>query len=266
MKSFKKFLVVCSCLGFALLGCNQKGVSEKTSCPTLKEIKNKLSTLTNGKVELTKVEPSPVPHLCEVIVKFPNNRRGLFYIDQKANYIITGKIFEVKTKKDLTTPKLIALNADANKRIFPPSKFKELDKFVAFTYGKSKNPKNTIYLITDPDCPFCKRADAIVKELADKGNLTVKVILYPLEVIHPKSKEKAIALICDKKGMDELIKGYDSNNQCKQGKKKVENTISYMLKHKITATPTFIFPNGEMKAGVLPPDYIMNKIEREKKK
>jgi thiol:disulfide interchange protein DsbC len=258
----KKLFVLFFSIGLLLTACNQGTSVQKTSCPTPEALNKKLADL-RGPAKIVKVSPSPVPGLCEVIVKLPNKRRGIVYIDEKANYIITGKIFDIKTKKDLTTPKLIALNKDLNKRVFPPSKFKELDKFVAFTYGHSPN---VVYLITDPDCPFCKRADAIVKELADKGNLTVKVILYPLEVLHPKAKEKAVALICDKKGMNELIEGYNSKNQCKRGKKKVESTISYMLKHRITATPTFIFPNGEMKAGVLPPEYIMNKIKEGQKK
>lgn len=47
---------------------------------------------------------------------------------------------------------------------------------------------------------FVKKAENVLDQLVKEGKISVKVVLYPLEALHPQAKSKAIALICDKKG------------------------------------------------------------------
>ncbi len=226
----------------------------QTSCPSLSLIKKRIGSLGKG-ITLLRVKKIQVPGLCEVVVKLPNNRKSLFYVDSSGTYLILGRIIDLVKRKDLTNPELRLLN----KITFTPSMLKELDKYVAFSYGHS--PK-VVYMITDPQCPFCKMAEKYLKKLADEGKVTIKVVLFPLEQIHPGSTKKAVSLICDKKGFTELMKGYSSANQCEAGKEKVKKTVKFLREHGISATPTFIFPNGEVEEGLS--KRVINKIKNEK--
>ena len=143
--------------------CEKSTNAKQFVCPTVKEAQQKLKDVLNiGKI--IKVEKTPILNLCEVVIELPNQRKTVFYVDSKVRYIVLGKILDIKAKKDLTAQKIALLN----KRYFPVSKFKELDKLVAFTYGHAGK---TIYYIVDSDCPFCKKAEKIIKKLADEGKV-----------------------------------------------------------------------------------------------
>ncbi len=250
MKGFKILLLFFVLLGF--ISCSS--VSYSNTCPTKEEVQKKLSVL-KRKLTIEKVEKTPIPGICEVIVKLSDIQKGIFYIDSTGRYIITGSILDIKTLKNLTRERLQAIN----KRFISKSELSKLDKMVDIVYGKSKN---VVYFITDPDCPFCKRAERILDKLVKEGKLTVKVILLPLEVLHPDAKKKAISLVCDNKGFKALMKGYKSSNQCERGKEKIDKNIDYLINHlKVRATPTFIFPDGEVRPGIINENYIMNKFK-----
>jgi thiol:disulfide interchange protein DsbC len=89
-------------------------------------------------------------------------RRGQFFVSKDKKYIIFGNIVNAKTKKSITG------NIPLNKNL--------IKKGVAFTYGVGDK---TVYLVTDPECPYCrmfenKKGDMIAKKYK------VKVVLFPL--------------------------------------------------------------------------------------
>ncbi len=249
MKKFSLFLIA-----FLLFLTACKGVTGQSSeCPKLEDLQKTLDTIQKG-INLEKISKSPISGLCEVVVKISDTDKGIFYTDPQGKYILTGNIIELSTRKNLTGERLAFLN----KKVLPKETLTELEKVVAFSVG---NSPNYVYFITDPDCPFCKKAETILDELIKAGKLSVKVIFFPLEPIHPQAKAKSVAILCDKKGFEGLKAGYLSNNQCEAGKKLVEDSIKLMQKIGVRGTPTFVFPDGEMKSGVLSPDYILGKFE-----
>ena len=241
------------CLGFFFLIACQK-VNSSQNCPKIDLIQKGLDAIQPG-IKVESIKSSPVEGLCEVVVNLPNEEKGLFYTDFTGKYIITGSILEMKTLKNLTQEKL----QDLNKKILSKEQLSKLDKMVDFTYG---NSKNIVYFITDPDCPHCKKAEDILDKLVKEGKLTVKVILLPIEALHPEAKPKAISLICDNKGFKELMEGYKSSSLCEEGKKKINQNISFLFNElKVRGTPTFVFPDGEMITNVLSESYILQKFK-----
>lgn len=239
---------------FFLMACDKIG-SFSLNCPSKDKFQQVLSSLQPG-IVIENIQKSPIDGLCEVTIQVSPEQKGIFYVDSKGQYIITGRILDLEKKKDLTEERLEALN----RRFLSLQELSELEKKVAFTYG---NSSNYVYFITDPDCPFCKKAEKVLEPLVKEGRISVKVVLYPLEALHPRAKNKAIALICDKKGFEELKKGYESKNQCAEGEKKVTETISFLNSLKIRATPTFVFPDGEVKMGLLNSETILNKFKKD---
>ena len=249
----KKVFYILSSFILVLNAC-KGAIGESSKCPKLEDLQKTINNIQQG-IQLEKVSHTPVYGLCEVVVKVSDSDRGIFYTDSQGKYVITGNIIELSSMKNLTGERLASLN----KKVLPKETLAELEKYVAFTVGTSPN---YVYLITDPDCPFCKKAEAILEELIKSGKLTVKVILFPLEQRHPQAKAKAISILCDKKGFEGLKAGYLSNNQCAEGKSLVEKSINFMQKIGVRGTPTFVFPDGEMKSGVLSPEYILSKFKK----
>ncbi len=239
---------------FILIGCEKIG-SSSFSCPPKEKFQQVLNMLQPG-ILIESIQKSPIDGLCEVTIQVSPDQKGIFYVDAKGQYVISGRILDLEKKKDLTAERLETLNL----RILSPQELSELEKRVSFTYG---NSSNFVYFITDPDCSFCKKAENILDQLVKEGKISVKVILYPLETLHPQAKKKAISLLCDKKGFEELKKGYQSKNLCSEGERKVSETINFLSNNlKIRATPTFVFPDGEIKTGLLNPETILNKFRK----
>ena len=86
--------------------------------------------------------------------------------------------------------------------------------------------------------------------MAEAGELQVRVLMFPL-ANHKGAKEQCVAVICDKKGFDDLHEGYTSDNQCAEGVAKVEETVNFLSSKGIGSTPTYIFLDGLPQSGLL---------------
>jgi thiol:disulfide interchange protein DsbC len=179
-----------------------------------------------------------------------HGQKKIIYSDTSGTYLITGQIFNTKTKKNITQETITELNR------FSKEDMKKLDELVAFTIG-NKGP--VVYLVTDPQCPYCKKAEEELFPMAENGEITLKVLLFPLP-FHKGAKEECISIICDNKGAEGLKNRYRSENQCEAGKKKVEQTISYLKSKGISGTPTHIFADGRYKSGVMKKKAILARI------
>jgi thiol:disulfide interchange protein DsbC len=87
----------------------------------------------------------------------------------------------------------------------------------------------------------------------------VKVLMFPL-AMHKGAREQCVAVVCDKKGFDDLEGGYTSGNQCAEGAKLVDDTMAFLAGKGVTGTPTYIFPDGRMQSGVLEAEALRQRL------
>lgn len=212
-------------------------------CPKDSVIQQKLEPILIGaKVSVKKVTPSSVTNLCQVHV-LVNDRNEILYTDSGGRYVFFGQIHDSQEKRNLTQEVLDNLNR------FSPKDLDTLKELTAFTVGSDKASK-TIYFITDPHCPYCKQAESDLEVLANEGVVNVRYVLFPLN-IHPGARESCIALLCDKKGHEEYKNNYKSDNQCAEGAEKIDAVMALMFGHSVGGTPTYIFPDGTFRSGVM---------------
>ena len=83
--------------------------------------------------------------------------------------------------------------------------------------------------------------------------------MFPLPM-HKGAREQCIAVVCDKKGFDDLENGYKSDNQCAEGAKMVDESIALLSSKGITGTPTYLFPDGRFQSGVLEADALRQRL------
>jgi thiol:disulfide interchange protein DsbC len=104
---------------------------------------------------------------------------GDFYISKDKKYTILGRVLDNKTGKPLTA------KFPVNKQI--------VQNGIVFTFGKGNKD---LYLVTDPQCPFCRLMEAKTKENLEK-NYKVHVILYPLS-FHKYAKAMSYYILAGK--------------------------------------------------------------------
>jgi thiol:disulfide interchange protein DsbC len=120
--------------------------------------------------------------------------KGLIYVTKDKKYTIIGQVIDNKTKRPLI-PNF-------------PKNVEVIKKGVMFTFGKGKKE---IYLVTDPECPFCRMMEKQKKDLL-KNNYKVHVILMPLP-FHKDAKAMSYYILAAKtdkeraKRLQEVLSG-----------------------------------------------------------
>ena len=157
--------------------------------PTTADVEAKFSKILKN-TKVASVKESPVPGIYEII-SGPN----VFYFAPAGDgHLIFGQIVD-RDGKNLTAAIQSGLKAsfDKEKEKGNVAKLQKLDFSQAVKIG---NGPNVVIEFTDPDCPFCRKADKILQQYS--ADVTRYVFLFPLEQLHPQAKAKAIMIHSNK--------------------------------------------------------------------
>lgn len=184
-----------------------------------------------GKIE--KTNKANILGLYEVVAQ-----GQLFYTDEKAQYLISGNIIDLKTMHNLTeerSQKLFAID------------FNSLPFDLAIKKVKGNGQRKMAYF-SDPNCSFCKKLE---NELKNVDNVTL--YLFMLSIFQGSDK-KVQGVWCSK----DQVKAWDnlmlSNIQPPVGTCDTPTAKLMELSQKlnINGTPALIFADGVLVPGFRP--------------
>ena len=144
------------------------------------------------RLKFDEISPSSIKGIYEVIM--PN---GVLYYSPETESLIVGEII-ARGDRNLTQEKNEEIRT---KNIKEKIKGISFDKAVSIGKGK-----HTVMEITDPDCPYCRRASEFFSKRTD---VTRQVFFYPLSS-HPKAADKVLYIFCAKdraKAYEEAMTG-----------------------------------------------------------
>jgi len=239
------------------------------------EVQKALSgILSNAKV--VSVSDSPIQGLYEVVIQ-SGDRKIPIYMDCNLKYLVNGEIIDVNKRVSLTRERMQQLQAQVNSekeaklaKILGKDKVEMLKKeglieLISIvdvknlpkpnvTYG---NGENIVYVLTDPQCPFCaKLHKEIEKVLSSRKDVKFEMIFYPLPM-HNHAKGISENIECQKdnatkqnmlnKSFDNVLSRNESglsalDKPCTNSKSIIENNIKFAQSVGINGTPTMIFP------------------------
>lgn len=212
-----------------------KATSASAEAVASVDLKMKLKSLYPDTV-INDVAPAPVKGLYEVVMG-----KQLAYTDAAGEMFIFGKIYDMKNQKDLTSPRLAELNK---------IDLKQLNKANAIKTVKGKGTR-TLFVFSDPDCPYCKRLEQTLRDVED---VTIYTFLYPLEGLHPNARAVAESIWCSKDKAkawsDYMLR--EVTPKTATCKNPVGENIALAQKLGIGGTPALINGNGILTAGALP--------------
>ncbi len=214
---------------------------------TIKTLKTHLPKFPTGIKILSKRE---VKGLCEVVISY-RGRDIPLYVGK--DFIIVGNLFSYK--QNITQQIFKKIGEEEQKRrakLFRKYR-EEIEKVVVFTYTPNSKSKKTLYMFTDPLCPFSHRAEEKIKDIVKKYNTTLKVVFYPVHL--PEGKKLAVETICKNMSLSEYIKDeWRRKNpdpyQCTKGIEIVDRSLNLGRKIEIDGVPTFILSDGTRVVGV----------------
>lgn len=182
------------------------------------------------------VRDTPVPGIKEVVVG-----KNVVYVSNDGQYFLFGNLFDMRNQHDLTS--------DRQDEVNPGRKmaFNKLPLNQAIKVVKGKGERK-VAIFTDPDCPYCHTLE---KELAGIDNLTAYIFLYPIDEIHPASKEKAVSIWCAQKPADAWSKWMISKEMPakKDCSNPIDSNVTFARDNGIEGTPTLIAGDGRVMPG-----------------
>ncbi|MFZ6774603.1 DsbC family protein [Undibacterium sp. SXout7W] len=212
----------------------------------LQDLGKQLETKFGPQFKVQAVEKSPFPGLYGVQMN-----GELYYTDDKAQFLIIGKMINTSTKVDYTEQRTNELNK---------VDYKTLPFNLSIKTVKGDG-KRSIALFEDPNCPYCKQ---LRKNLSTIDNLTVHV--FQLNMLGPDSKQKSHDIWCapDKaKAIDDwMLNGKlppAAPANCTDPHTEV---MALGSKHKMKGIPTMVFPDGSRLTGGVDAKTIEDKLSK----
>lgn len=197
------------------------------------------------------VGPSPVNGLWEVDVVKAGKRLPL-YVNFSKEYVITGQILQMSTRKNLTESRILSMN-----RI----DVSQIPLSGAIVVGK-KDARRRIIVFDDPNCPHCAKLHETTKEIVAKNpDVAFFVRPFPRKNDRP-THEKALSIVCAGtiRALEDGFAGKPlPKGEC--GSKAVDESIRIAQRFNIRLTPTMIFPDGRVVPGALSADAILSLLD-----
>ena len=182
-------------------------------------------------------------------------RGELYYVDPAVTVVIMGRMFDVRTREDLSQKRLdSALKVDF--------KSLPLDRAVKIVRG---NGSRVLVTFEDPNCPYCKRLWQNMQQLS---NVTIYTFLYP--ILSPDSQEKSKAIWCSKERgaawEEYMVQGKTPAAAAADCKTPLEQNLALGRDFGINGTPTIIFADGTRGAGAMPMEALEQRLAAAPKK
>jgi len=202
-------------------------------------------------VPIDGIEPGPVPGLYEVRYRSPQGVQ-VIYVDATGNYVIQGKIYDLRAERDLTEERLRKLNA---------IKFESLPLELAVKIQRGDG-KRVLAMFSDPYCPACRQFE---RSLAQVDNVTIYVFMYP--VIRPENTDHSRMVWCSAdraKAWLELAAAPKPKvpNAAKSCGDPVDKVLKLGRSLAVNSTPTLILANGERVSGGLAADDLKDLLDQ----
>ncbi|NIP71726.1 MAG: DsbC family protein [Gammaproteobacteria bacterium] len=192
------------------------------------------------------IGPSPIPGLLEV-------RYGaqLYYATLDGRFLIDGSIYDLEKGRNVTAPRL------AQARTQAISAFGE-DNMVVFA---PEQPRHTVTVFTDLDCPYCQRLHRQMDEYHAKG-IAVRYVLFPRAQVGAPSYNKAVSVWCAKDRRDALTQAKSGAQiEAKTCTNPVEQGMQLGRMLGINGTPTIVTQEGRVLPGYVPPDKLAQLLD-----
>lgn len=198
-------------------------------------------------VKVDAVRPSAVKGFYEA-----TTGGDIVYVSSDGRYVFTGDLLDTKTRTNLSEARRGRLALD---------KINTVPDSQALVIGPA-NPKRTVTIFTDIDCPYCRKLHQEVPALNNAG-VQVRYLFFPRAGEGSESFNKSVSVWCAKDRVEAM-------NNAKAGRevetKTCDNPVASHLKlaHalRLQGTPAIVLDTGDMIPGYVPAKEILGMLEK----
>lgn len=216
-------------------------LAETSSIDSLK----KALTQYMPKVKPDKISVSPIDGLFEVVVG-----TQVIYLSADARYMFEGNLYDLKTKKNVSEKAKSDIRLKAVDTL-------GVDKMLVY---KPKDVKNVISVITDIDCPYCRRLHSEIPKYLE-NNVEVRYIFMPLKGAEDMKKTISVWCSDDQQLALDIAKagGEVDDKTCKHP---IKEHLRLSRALGVNGTPALLLENGQLIPGYVPFEKVLKVIEK----
>ncbi len=199
--------------------------------------------------QLESLRKMPWANLYEVAVRGADGV-VIYYVDEEAKVVIAGQVVDASTGRNLT---------EERQRELSKVSWKSLPLQWAIT-SKRGTGRRKIAILSDPNCPYCKRFE---EDLAKLDDITVHILPYP--VISPTSVRQTKAVWCSKdrvKAWNDLMFKRIEPQASPDCDTPIEKIVELGRRLGASATPTWFVETGETYKGAMPLDQLTRVLDK----
>jgi len=239
MKYFPLFLLITSL--FISFNAVAESAEKNSGAEKLKQAL--ASSMPN--VKPTKISTTPIAGLYEVIVG-----SQVVYMSDDARYMIEGDLYDLVTKKNVSE------NSKSLIRLATLNKL-GVDDMLVYT---PKKVKDTITVVTDIDCPYCRRLHNEVPDYLENG-VEVRYIFMPLKGAPDMRKTISVWCSDDPQLALDMAKagGEIEDINCKNP---IKAHMKLARELGVRGTPAILLEDGTMLPGYVPVDKVLATLRK----
>lgn len=208
------------------------------------ELKNALAKRL-PQYEVSRIDNTPIEGLYQVILS-----GQVIYMTKDARYMLDGNLVDLSTRKNYSEDAMSEIRLSELEQLGE-------EKMVVYTPDEVKH---TITVVTDIDCPYCRRLHSEMDQYLD-GGIKVRYVFMPLKgkgdydttVTVWCSKDKNEALDLAKAGTE--LEAKDCDNP-------IDEHLKVSRSLGVRGTPAIILQDGSMLPGYIPAKKLVNELHR----
>lgn len=223
-----------------------------TAADDLEKYSKAMQKITSPQAKVIEVEETPINGIKQVLVDLGRGSE-VMYISDDGKYLVTGSLFDIEQKKDLTAVKKNTLRKKLMKQFGD-------DQKVNF-YPEDGKMKYHVSVFTDIDCGYCRKMHKEIKAYNDLG-IGFSYLMFPRHGLQSESYQKAVNVWCadDQQKAITMAKSGEKIND-KQCDNPVEKQYKAGLEAGVTGTPAMVLDDGTLMPGYLPPKQLLQRLE-----
>jgi len=184
-----------------------------------------------------KIRPAPVSGLYEIEVG-----AQVVYATEDGKYLFVGDLVDIKANRNLTETRRAAIVKGL---------IDGVDEKDMIVIGPD-NPKRTITVFTDVDCPYCAKLHRDVPEL-NKGGVKVRYLLFPRTGVGSESYRRSVAVWCAEDRVEAIgVAKFGGKLEMKTCTNPVADHYRLGQQIDVNGTPTILLDDGRRIGGYVP--------------
>lgn len=196
--------------------------------------------------KVQQIAPMPIAGLYQVI-----SQGQVLYMTGDGRYVIQGDAYDIKTRTPLNSLTMDRLRRDAIAKLSPAG-------MIRFA---PPNPKYTVTVFTDIDCPYCRAFHANIAEI-NKLGIAVDYLFWPRSGLGTPSAQKAVDVWCAADRRDALTRAFEGGQPpAATCQSPVAHDFNLGMDLGVDGTPTIIADNGVVLGGYVDPQELLRRLE-----